>query len=1777
MSIKIVRYDLLNQTVEKSVYTDKVKIETRSGTAIESLLTRLNSLEPEEELVVYAASYSPAVTQSDLSDRAPLGMTLVATSQSTLYFSLPKVKAAIDTLIPLATQIPGYARGLFARGESAPVDFNLRVLIVDDATGENNIGIEPQIIKNIIGDGSSAIDRQLGTEMKLIGGTGLSQVRGYTLNPAIGNFYLKGTIVPLNLKNYFSSHGIDLDVDLVLSRSMLKGKTKDKPLPQLGIYEVNSDDLFLTKSQTIQRSTAEIGSLQYLFANGLAQDLAIVVQNEIRDLEQKKIDIVGLAEDYVNSFRTAQIERANQGKKVGELPGNVALIEAILETKNYGLLQLPFILRQLQKYTHDRVANIKTGNVPTLRGEWRPIVVSGELKHGEVAGANLSTGDRYIGARFPVLNRGQVQPLTVNNQISIFQNPDLAGVIPDALYVSRETLADIILADPERYRKIVAKYGSEAAAQAQWRSNIEAMKADFDGDTMSIFAESIYPNFYREVVENLEPDKLSTFVAKEQKLLIESDNLPEIIHERLKHYVGIINHNLSKVNTLNTALDFIVESGNSELKLETLRSLHAAYRSQLPNRPQPSLVDPLCDLKLALPDEVKIALDTYPIFNSTEYLTFDYQTAPELGIAPQNGYLGAAKEQIERLVEAIKAKALEATPVNPKQGLVFPPELIQKMEGFKYLKLGTIKNGEISPDTILTYLQDYHQIYQQLGKIIDLSQPVIKTQTIFDPDTNRETKLAELTIDIVPNYPFNVERVDEYLRDYQQILKICAMVIETENQKAVDYVKSGVAPNEGVVNAVVRKLPELSVGVNQMMSIVVDANIQSQVNTDTNLSINALFQQLRVEEVQPEIKSAVSYYRDRYQNLQQEIFKTQNHLHRFKDNEKPIILTLQTDGGNQITYEKTAIANLYAFRLAQGKGELVRSDSTIQFIPDKPVKIQRYLIDDNRQYPYPTPEIIRDIYLGEIHSDSDSIAERERVVGFRVENLTERIESLQKEAREILQEFRTIIADREWNEREVFTAIAQMTGEQAISQSFCLDALPHVLRDVVAELGDRHILVKAEGIVLTGEHQFTISGQTEKQLLMLTETNGKRQWTNVGNLLAYGNQLLDRTSFKGSLEPYYNQVKFTSINAKGVKHELRVGKLTDRGRELINHRAITDLRIERSLIPNYRLTAPEYTAKILDLAPELAQRLAPELAQRFVEVDAISLIAKHLQIYDDNFSATIAIEDKTYYLSGSNNSPLNKINRANRGTQERRRESWSEVEITIEPVAEIAYKYRVYSGDTKVGEITQTADINFWGHRFEDDTTSIQIPIQDLQPHYTSHQLNIDKNTLINGNVWRDAEVAHSYAKQHPIVQKYATPRSIERTTAQALDTIAILAETYCFHPPLATYLKVPQVDERGIREIDVLQLTIPDHKIDKLEAYLTAKHIPHLKLDRGIPNTYPETSRGYTVVRIKKDDLTPAFKTQISKQLGKPLTLPEYQAKLESLPITQERVGIQLNTLKNWIEQQPKTTNLPPLNLQTAKPVPYSLRAITSEIKPRFKGSSKVIDEYLVVEFKTARERDIASQHLGLPLNAEFPDETGKTRSFALVETGTLQTYLNDRTTSNLILRDRLKLDNPIINAYARTQDWTKLPARSQLDILMGTQANKYIGIPTEPKSYTAKYQANWGANANCTTYTPGDVVMVTGNRANTALGQELLKTHFQVNYLPLLQAAVSGGAKILCGNDGGIDGMVRDYLSDLGYDLHLHSAGFWEAKRDDCAISVVVETVADELQEEVGNQLMV
>jgi hypothetical protein len=240
---------------------------------------------------------------------------------------------------------------------------------------------------------------------------------------------------------------------------------------------------------------------------------------------------------------------------------------------------------------------------------------------------------------------------------------------------------------------------------------------------------------------------------------------------------------------------------------------------------------------------------------------------------------------------------------------------------------------------------------------------------------------------------------------------------------------------------------------------------------------------------------------------------------------------------------------------------------------------------------------------------------------------------------------------------------------------------------------------------------------------------------------------------------------------------------------------------------------------------------------------------------------------------------------------------------------------------------------------------------------------------------------------------------------------------------------------------------------------------------------------------------------------------------------------------------------HIPVLDVGKSKPVPFTLKPITGEVQTRFKGKAIAIDNSIIFEFVNDRQRDTAMYHLGLPLRAELPTEDGKTRYFAIVEAATLQTYLNDRAVNHVLVKDGIKRDNPILASYGTNKDWTKLPSRSQVDIVMGFAANKYIGIPLEAKSRTTMYRDNWAANANTTTYKSTDVVMVTGNRTGKDTSNELLAQHFRTQYLPLLDLAIAAKAKILVGNDTGIDLMVRDRLSELGYNLHLNSAGIYEA----------------------------
>ncbi|MCY7367275.1 MAG: hypothetical protein LH474_03900 [Chamaesiphon sp.] len=1727
MSIKLVHYDLINRRPETLVHNGAIRAEIIDNMPIERLMLRQGLLQPDEQPIFYSATYSKFISLDDLTSQAPEGTVLIATSNKQVHFGSPEAKAAIKSLMPLATQIPGYARGLLTPGKSPGFAGKLRVLVVNDKTGANNLNLPPKLIKNIVADGSSVVSRQLGEEVGLIPERGLPQVRGYSVDPQIGNFYIKGTFTPLNIPEYFASHGLDLDVDLILTTSMLKGVTKDKPLPAPGMYEVDAADLYITQTKKFQKTTAKLGTVSNFYAQGLAKDIAIPTQNAIQDLEQKKLDIISLAEDYVRTFELANEETARKNDEpCAPLPGNIAFIESILESKNWGLLELPSVLSYLNEYANSQVESIDEGAIANLRGEYRPLIICGDLQHNQVAGAGLTTGDKHIAMRFPVLNRGQVQAVTVNNDIPLFQNPALGGVIPDAIYVGRETLADIQENDPARYQEIISEFGSEEAARSQWRSNLEAMKADFDGDEIAIFPERTYPNFYAEVVENLKPELLMNFVSKDEKQLIENNNLAEMVVERLKPYVNVINKQLTGINELYAAIDFIITSDDRQLKVDTAKAIHQAWAQNKGKDTTESIVEIDVTLDTVIPLELAAVLDESPFFSSTDFLK-------EVdNIRSQVSYLAQAKMNLKGLLSAGMQGNLVATPVNAKKGIIFPAELKSAIDKFNHTSVAGFTKGERDPELLKQYLDDYNQIYAGLSQVIDFSKPISEEYSWNDPITNEDVNEVK-PISLQPNLPYDPTQIDTYLRHYQTVvLKEAIGLVDKQNQRAVDFVKSGVKPDEGAVVAVTQVLPKLKVGIPQLKQIIIAANQQNHLPSGSTQSLNALLGEFRSATVAPELNSVVAYYRSQYQELQDKLYVNTKDLKEFKYG-KPLVLGISTESGTTISIGRCNHEEVALFRQSGGMGAISESvNGTIVYHPDPATGLK-----DGR------------ICLGALTASSQRLTEvmnPEQIIGSEYIILHDREKELQSESRQVLANFRSEVEQRGWDKKQVFAAVAKLAGEKAVSQKFLTDCLPETMREFVQEMGLKNILVKtstqtAQMLSEPTQYVATNSADGSKQLKAFVPINGKSQWVEVGNLEAYGNQLTHNTTFQGTIEAHYNQVQFSTPASTGSAKTLTVGKITPAGRELIDRPdPIQNLSVVRQQTAKFILTVGDKDIEILDLSPTLSAQLA--------KLATTELTLSDLRVYDTSFVATTEIDGKTQYLSGANFDPLNKKNRDN--TKDVTKENLSQVKVTVTRSAEATVVYEVRTQDVKLGEITQKPSLNFWENQFEKltDKSAIEInfPVSKVEPKYSSYRVNIDPKTVYNTSVWMNTEPAQTYLQSGA---KEQSDKLDARVRSTAKNNLRQSAEALCFHPSFTAKTTVTIVDEAGVRAVERLKLVVPDNKIAKLEGYLKSKAVPYIKLDKGLPATYEESRRGYHVLRVDPADLTPQFKTQLSKQLGKPIEQSEYEAKLQSIPITRERVNVKLNSFRNFLTNHPPTNPVREIDLAAAKRVPYALQSVTGEVETRFRGKASLVDDRVVFEFVNDRQRNTAAYHLGLTDLVDLVETDAKTRYLAAVEVDKIRTYLNDRAVGHVSIKDGVKLDHPIVATYATTKDWTKLGARSQLDIAIGYQATKYIGVPLIEKSQTANYRASWGAKANCTSYSASDVVMVTGNRSSNQLGQELLKQHFEREYKPLLDAAVKAGAKILCGNDGDTDDLTRQYLTELGSDLHLNSAGYYEA----------------------------
>ena len=103
------------------------------------------------------------------------------------------------------------------------------------------------------------------------------------------------------------------------------------------------------------------------------------------------------------------------------------------------------------------------------------------------------------------------------------------------------------------------------------------------------------------------------FVSKDEKQLIESDNLAEMVVERLKPYVNVINKQLTGINELYAAIDFIVASDDRQLKVDTAKLIHETWSQNKGKDTTESIVEIDVTLDTILPIEMEAVLDLSPL------------------------------------------------------------------------------------------------------------------------------------------------------------------------------------------------------------------------------------------------------------------------------------------------------------------------------------------------------------------------------------------------------------------------------------------------------------------------------------------------------------------------------------------------------------------------------------------------------------------------------------------------------------------------------------------------------------------------------------------------------------------------------------------------------------------------------------------------------------------------------------------------------------------------------------------------------------------------------------------------------------------------------------------------------------------------------------------------------------------------------------------------------------------------------------------------------------
>jgi hypothetical protein len=440
-----------------------------------------------------------------------------------------------DLIFPIASDAAAYGSIPFTGNLSFSEVENARILVIDDETGENGIGLEPEVAKKLVGDCFCKIDTRLHSSLGGEENTAFQFRLGFKAQANDDVYRIaKGTMSPQDLSEIGSGY------DLILAKSAFKGRkgTENREI-EPGEHTLTVGIGIKTHAYYGEHSLGP----QFLvnFPQSVRQDILPRLEARLSELYSIASDPIKIAQDYLQVTEKRyqyQIKNNTNFLELEDLSSEEA--EAMLEMAaaqenqeiiyhlikhdvHYQLLEHPKIVQVLNDHLQNQYREAATGRFVKFKGAL--LQPSLDLNQNEFCDPNLPDGAEVIVTRSPLVNSNGVITLTNKH-------------LPELMHLNG----------------VAWMHPATAAKHLQ---------GDFDGDRVAYALARDFPTLAAEVKEKNLPQNRYADVVKKDNIPY-SGSFEEIALSARTNQIGLIANQVMKTIALEMETQMLPDENKAE-------------------------------------------------------------------------------------------------------------------------------------------------------------------------------------------------------------------------------------------------------------------------------------------------------------------------------------------------------------------------------------------------------------------------------------------------------------------------------------------------------------------------------------------------------------------------------------------------------------------------------------------------------------------------------------------------------------------------------------------------------------------------------------------------------------------------------------------------------------------------------------------------------------------------------------------------------------------------------------------------------------------------------------------------------------------------------------------------------------------------------------------------------------------------------------------------------------------------------------------------------------